>query len=377
MGHRISARHPSQTKIRPFPQPDTAYFVVMSRQREARQKQAAKERRAENRKLAEAERVRRRRNARVKKVALRTGAAVAVIAVAVAAVVVVREVIRSGRIGPVNMASDGLMVTGDGTTTTAVLTDPIPADGNPTPRDITSRTSGVLDIVMYVDYGDPASAQFWQASGPTLVSAVTSGYLTLEIHPVALEARTAATPAPTGDADAADPAGDPSAAQPTADPTSATTASPTDRDYAERAANAFACVAANVPDLALDVHDALLAVQPTLDADGLTDAELVTLVENAGVDDSDVRSCIGAHNFVDWVAEATDRAAEAAPSPSDWRGSVTTVPTVVVAGQLYSGAAGDVDTFASFLDTVYQSYVVADDSLGDGTATEETVPESP
>ncbi|MDR3068239.1 MAG: hypothetical protein LBU50_01885 [Cellulomonas sp.] len=376
----------------------------MSRQREARQKQAAKERRAENRKLAEAARARGRRHAQVKKVALRVGAAVAVIAVVVTAVVVVREVVRSGRIGPVNMASDGLLITGDGTIATAVPTDPIPADGSPTPHDISGRGAGVLDVVMYVDYGDPASAQFWQASGQDLVGAVTGGYLSLEIHPVALKARTAATPAPTADAadpaedpaatepttdpaedpaatePTADPATDPAAAEPTAEPTQAATLGATDRDYARRAANTFACVAANVPDQALDVHDALLAVQPELDTEGLTDAELVDLVENAGVDSSDVRSCIGAHNFVDWVTEATDRAVATAPSPSDWRGSITATPTVVVAGQPYTGAAWDLEGFTSFLDTVYQSYVAASDPLDgtapdDGTAPEETAPE--
>ncbi len=337
----------------------------MSRQREARQKQAAKERRAENRKLAEVERTRRRRTALIKRFALRAGAVVAVVAVVVAAVVVVREIIRSGRIGPENMASDGLLVTGDGTVATAVKTDPIPADGNPTPSDISSRSSGTLDIVMYVDYGDPASAEFWQASGATLTSAVTSGYLTLEIHPIALETRTAAAAVPTTDP----------SAEPTAEPSPATTLGATDRDYARRAANAFACVAANTPDRALDVHSALLAAQPGLGAEGMTDAKLVDLVKNAGVDSSDVRSCIGAHNFTDWVDDATGRAAEAAPSPSDWRGKVTTTPTVVVAGQQYAGAPGDVETFASFLDSVYQSFVQPSDSpeqVPDGTVPEET-----
>lgn len=355
----------------------------MSRQREARQKQAAKERRAENRKLAEAERARRRRNARIKKVALRGGAVVAVVAVVVAAVVVVRDVIRSGRIGPANMASDGLLITGDGTTATAVPTGRIPAGGTPTPHDISGRASGLLDVVMYVDYGDPASAQFWQASGPTLTSAVTGGLLTLEIHPVALAARTDAVAEPPAADPAEDPSGEPEDPEAAADPTPAPAATlpATDQGYAKRAANAFACVAANVPDQALDVHDALLTAQPTLGTEGLTDAELVTLVENAGVDDKDVRSCIGAHNFVRWVEEATARATEAAPSPSDWRGSVTATPTVVVAGQVYPGSLSDLEAFASFLDMVYQSYVPSTDgtvpegTVPEGTVPEETVPE--
>ncbi|MCL2092226.1 MAG: hypothetical protein FWH11_13675 [Micrococcales bacterium] len=375
----------------------------MSRQREARQKQAAKERRAENRKLAEAERARRRRNAQIKKVALRVGAVVAVVAVVVAVVVVVREVIRSGRIGPVNMASDGLLITGDreAATAVAVRTDPIPADGYPTPHDISDRAAGLLDIVVYVDYGDPASAQFWQASGPVLTKAVTEGWLTLEIHPVALETRTAAAPAPTvdptdpdadpaadpdTDPDAADPAVDPAATEPTADPTpAAATLGATDQDYARRAANAFACVATDFPDQALAVHDALLAVQPTLGTKGLTDAELVTLVENVGVDSSKVRSCIGAHNFVGWVKKATDRAGKTVVAPSDLRWAVTETPTVVVAGEVYSGPPWDSEAFLSFLDIVGQSYISADypldetfdDEIPDGTLPEETVPESP
>ena len=382
----------------------------MSRQREARQKQAAKERRAENRKLAERERARRRRNAQVKKVAIRGGAVVAVVAVVVAAVVVVRSVIRDGQAGPMNMASDGLLITGDGTTTKAVPTGRVATGGTPTPHDISGRSTGVLDIVMYVDYGDPASAQFWQGSGSLLTSAVasSSGSVTLEIHPVALETRSDAAPTPTTDAatdtatDPTDPSADPTddpAADPAATDTAATpapTAAPlhaTDRSYAKRAANAFACVAANVPDQALAVHDALLTAQPTLDSKGLSDSELVTLVKGAGVDSAKVNSCIGAHNFTHWVGEATDRATQVAPSPSDWRGAVVATPTVVVAGQEYTGAPEDAAAFGSFVDTVYASYnpssagtsdgsdgTVPDNTAPDGTtpdatAPEETVPE--
>ncbi|MBU4335255.1 MAG: hypothetical protein KJ548_01660, partial [Actinobacteria bacterium] len=151
----------------------------MSHQRSARQKAAAKERRAENRTLAEIERRRRRRNAKLRKVALWTGAVIVVVAIVGGSGLAIRARILAGQVGPTNMASDGLLLTGDGSTLTPTTTEPIAAGGTPTPSATDSRSSGVLDFVVYVDYGDPRSAAFWQTSGSLLIEAATSGYATL------------------------------------------------------------------------------------------------------------------------------------------------------------------------------------------------------
>ncbi|MBU4214940.1 MAG: DsbA family protein [Cellulomonas sp.] len=340
----------------------------MSHQRSARQKAAAKDRRAENRTLADAERRRRHRNATLRKAGLWTGAVIVVVAIVGGIGLAIRARILAGQVGPTNMASDGLLITGDGSKLTPTTTAPLAAGGTPTPSATDSRSSGVIDFVVYVDYGDPRSASFWQTSGGLLVQAATSGYATLEIHPVALSASRAdytATPAPSASA----AAGQAASAAPSASATPTATPNPlvTAVDYSQRAANAFACVASFAPSDAVAMNQALFTAQTTFGSAGLSDAELVTTAKGAGATGKDVASCITSHSYVDWVQEASQRAVLS--TPFDAVGSLRETPTVVVAGEPYTGSVSDLQAFYAFVSQVYSSLTAAASNASPGAAT--------
>lgn len=329
----------------------------MSYNRSAKQKVSRKQRRAEDRELARLERERRAARARRRRIALRVGAVSTVVVVIAGVAVAVQAHARALQVGPRNMMSDGLLITGDGSTLAPATNPPIPAGGTPTPHPV-STGSGALDLVVSLDYGDPRSAAFWAANGSTIEQWVTSGAATLEIRPVALSSgRTAYTPTPAPTPTTSTPAAAPSAtpsATPT--PTTSSSASPsatptptatpntetTAQDYALRAANAFACVASYQPSSALAVNDALFTAQHTFGSAGLTQAQLVTLVKNAGVTSSTVSSCITSRRYVDWAQQATDR-------------SGVTGVTVDVAGRPYTGSVDDTTAFSTFVASVYSS----------------------
>lgn len=327
----------------------------MSYNRSAKQKVSRKQRRAEDRELARLERERRAARARRRRIALRVGAVSTVVVVIAGVAVAVQAHARALQVGPRNMMSDGLLITGDGSTLAPATSAPIPAGGTPTPHPV-STGSGALDLVVSLDYGDPRSAAFWAANGSTIEQWVTSGAATLEIRPVALSSgRAAYTPTPAPSPTTSTPAATPSAtaapsptttssATPSATPTPTATPNTetTAQDYALRAANAFACVASYQPSSALAVNDALFTAQHTFGSAGLTQAQLVTLVKNAGVTSSAVSSCISSRRYVDWAQQATDR-------------SGVTGVTVDVAGQPYTGSVDDPTAFSTFVASVYSS----------------------
>jgi hypothetical protein len=340
----------------------------VSYQRSAKQKVTRKARRIQDRELARIERERRAKRAKRRKAELRVAAVVAALAVVVGAGFGVRAWIASGRTGPTNMASDGLLLVGDGSATHGQTTAGLPDDGTPTPTTDLSA-SGVTQVVAYVDYADPASAAFWHANGAALESMLTSaaGQLTLEIHPVAPAAgRSAFTPTPTTPAPTDD-------ATASATPTPTPTYTPNDEDagydYALRAANAFACVAALAPDDALAVNDALFDAQATFGTAGLSDDDLVALVSKAGVTAGGTEKCLRSHRYERWVGQATDRATLALPF--DGVSALAAAPLVVVAGQEYTGAPDDSTQFLSFLLQVADSLTTSSSS---DTGTEGTAP---
>ncbi|NIJ06155.1 DsbA family protein [Frigoribacterium faeni] len=271
----------------------------------------------------EAEAKRRRR----KKWAVQGGLVVGVLAVlAVVALVVTRSLAPAGP-GPLNMASDGVVLSGDGTTISAVTTDAVPADGSPTPS--AAGTAEKPSIVVYLDYMCPYCGQFDTTNAEQLQTWVTQGAADLEIHPL-------------GFLDNAS----------------------LGSKYSTRSANALACVANYQPDAALDVNTALFAQQPAENTRGLTDAELVTLVEGAGVDDGDVASCIRDGEFTDWVTSATQRALND-PLPNSDLAAVTATPTVLVNGQQYQGSPTDAAAFAQFVSEVAAGQSTGDTSTGE------------
>lgn len=344
----------------------------MSYQRSRKQKVGAKARRIQDRELARIERARRVRRAALHRVMLRVVVVVAVLAVLAGAGLVARAVVANNRRGPANMASDGIMISStDGQTMTATTSAPLPDNGTPTPSaDLAS--SGVTQVVAYLDYGDPASAAFWATNGAgiTQMLKASQGMFTLEIHPVAIpSARESFTPLP-----AATPSPAASAtASATPSPTPSPTASPTPQnlkdagyDYALRAANTFACVANGAPDQALAVNDALFAAQATFGTSGLTDDQLVALVQKAGVTAKGTSQCIRSHHYERWVKQATARATTAVPFSGV--PALGTAPLIIVGGHQYTGKVDDATAFTAIVLQAYQAASQAA-SAASGTAT--------
>jgi protein-disulfide isomerase len=217
--------------------------------------------------------------------------------------------------GPLNMASDGILIAGSDDGVKAVETDAIPEGGEPTPTDLESLDAPVL-ISTYIDYRCPFCNQFEQTNGAAVQQLVESGIAALEVHPISILDRVSAG-----------------------------------SKYSTRAAAAAACVANYEPDSFLAVNTALFAAQPPEQTTGLTNDEIVDVVKGAGVDSSKVATCIKDQEFSSWVTAATDRAL-ADPALRTADGSFGT-PRIVVNGQIYAGSPSDANAFQAFIAEIY------------------------
>ncbi len=239
------------------------------------------------------------------------GVVVGMLAVVAIAALVVLNVTRPPSPGPLNMLSDGILLTGNGTTTAAVATKAIPAASTPVPTDPTAH-SKTVNIVVYIDYLCPYCGQFETTNAAQIEKWVNTGIATLEIHPVSI-----------------------------LDNSSKGT------KYSTRAANAVACVANFDPNKFLAVHDGLFAKQPAETSSGLTDTEIKAIVSGAGATGSDVAGCIQDQSFASWVASASKRAL-GGPLPHSDVAKLAGTPTVIVSGTTYTGALTDAAAFSAF-----------------------------
>jgi protein-disulfide isomerase len=284
----------------------------------------------------------RRREARTRRIRRRIVAVVAIVA-AVAVVLagsglIVWAVVRAGEVGPANMLSDGMLMTGstDQTsgqaTLTPITTDALQADAKPVATNLTSYKQ-TANIVLYLDYASPKTATFAAANGSAIEQWLAAGYITLEIHPVS----------------------------------TSTTAS---NDYSKRAANALACVASSDPQHFLAVSDALLAAASTKTETTMSTAALQALVTKAGVTSTAVTGCIGSYSYANWVTAATHRAAYGGLMNANKK-SLTTVPLVVVSEKAYTGKLTDNVALTKFISDTF----TASQSTGSGsTATPTPTP---
>jgi len=265
------------------------------------------------RRLAEQRRQRRRR------ITLRVVAGVAAVAVVVGAVLGARAWVHSRNRGPVNMASDGILLSGYQGQTYAIRNAAVPQGGTPV-ASTPNRNLGVLDTVFYVDYSDPAAATLWSTAGAALTAGVEAESVSLEIHPIA----------PDGSASAV------------------------------TAARAMACVAELAPDSALAANDALLTGgqdwTPTTAAAALT---------KAGVKADGLSGCLSSSRFTGWVHDATARAEASVPFDA---GHVTGT-TMFMAGTPYTGAPDDKTAFATALGDAQAVVAAAQPSSGSTGAT--------
>lgn len=243
----------------------------------------------------------------------RGGITVGLIAiVTVVALIIVGGMKPSSADGPLNMASDGILLTGDGTTVSVVPTAARPANEAPVASDL-SKFPNTVSIITYVDYLCPYCGEFEDTNAAQITQWVTAGNATLEVHPISILN---------------------SASQGT--------------EYSTRSANAAACVANYDPSKFLAVSTALFANQPKENTAGLPDTELVKLVEDAGATDSQISSCITGGMFTAWVTDATDRALTG-PLPNANIPKVEGTPTVLVNGVAYTGSYTDAAAFQAFV----------------------------
>jgi len=254
------------------------------------------------------------------------GVLLGVLALAGVVVLVVSSLNAPAAPGPLNMASDGIVLDGDGTTMGYVATDAVAADGDPVASTAPAAGDPVA-IVMYVDYQCPYCAQFETTNASQIEQWVTAGMATVEIHPIAnLDSQSLGT------------------------------------RYSSRSANAAACVANFEPEQFWAVNSAFYANQPEEQTSGLDTAAIKTLVADAGASSQEVSDCIGSETFKSWVTDATLRTRSAIPN-SDLT-SVEGTPTVLVNGQQYVGELTDADAFTAFVSEIAASSTSTDTPTG-------------
>lgn len=272
------------------------------------------QRREQAREIARLDREQRQKAQRRTSILIRTGATVAIVGVLAAVGWGIWAGTRPAGPGPANMAADAILLTSDGDGgITAVSTAGVPADGTPTATD-PSDYDVPVHIVTYIDFGCPYCQLFETSNGPQIRELIAQGYATLEVHPINLLTR-----AFLGDR------------------------------YSARSANAGACVAAYEPDAFLDVSDAFFAQQPAESGPGLTNAEIITLLEGAGVSSPEITDCVNNESFKGWVDAATERAL-LGPLPNTDEEKVDGTPTILVNGVKYSPSdLSSVDEFSTFV----------------------------
>lgn len=278
-------------------------------------REAAREKARQDR---EAERKRVRRN----RIFLQGGVGLAVIAIAaVVMLVIVNQpkpvALSSNAAGPLNMASDGILLSGPDLA--AVTTPATKAGGEPV---ATKQDPSKLNIVTYIDYQCPYCNQFETTNAQQIKDLVASGKATLEIHPIAnLDNSSQGT------------------------------------KYSTRATNAAACVANYAPNTFFDVNSALFANQPAEGTSGLSDQKILSVLKGAGASSDAITTCVKSQEFATWVGDITARTRNTTLPNS----TVTTqanglgTPTVIVNGKLYAGSANaltDPAEFAAFLKTI-------------------------
>jgi len=257
--------------------------------------------------LREEQKKRERRN----KVLIQGGVIVAIVAIAALIGTLIFQSIKPAGPGPLNMASDGVLLVAGENGIEAVETPAVPAGGDPTPS-VQDDTGTVANIVVYLDYLCPYCGQFENTNSEATRTMIEEGAATLEIHPIAiLTNKSAGT------------------------------------QYSLRAANAAACVAEESPEAFYDFNSLLFENQPEELSTGLTNDELKEFASEAGASAS-VNGCIDDKRFHGWVQDATNRALTQQIPNSDLE-SVTGTPTVLVNGKQYVGSLEDQAEFQSFV----------------------------
>lgn len=227
--------------------------------------------------------------------------------------------------GPKDMLSDGIVFTGDGSTVSAVTTARIEPGGSPIATNPDTYSSYPY-MAFYLDFGNADSQTFWATNEEQLTSWLTSGYIALEVHPVAASGQ-----------------------------------------FSKLAANAAACVADGAPDSFLTVATALFDAGSSDDSSARTASGVLGAVSNAGITDQDVLDCVSGDRFASWVTASTARAKASIPNGGDVK-NAKSLPVLLVDGSAYTGAKDDADAFTEFISELYASEQSTTDGSTDGSS---------
>ncbi|MET0806609.1 MAG: thioredoxin domain-containing protein [Lacisediminihabitans sp.] len=264
-----------------------------------------KDRREEAREKARIEREAEKKRQRRNKIFLQGGIGVAVIAIVVVIVlIVVGNTGASGggsSKGPKNMASSGILFTGEDGKITPTLTPAAKVSDAVTPPTGAS-TDGVANIVTYVDWACPACQAFEKSFAGGIADLVKSGKATLDVQPVSILDRSYAG-----------------------------------SRYASRAANAAACVANFAPDKFLDAQNVFYDKQPQEGTTGLTNSQIKGLLKDAGVGTDAINKCVDNETFKKWVANVTTKVTSNPDLINAAQGGFST-PTVFVNGKRWDNS---------------------------------------
>jgi protein-disulfide isomerase len=274
------------------------------------------DKREQAREAARLTREKQKRAERMRRWLIPSGVTVAIIAIAAVVFLVVSTSAPAPQTtaGPKNMISDGLLFTGSGGTMTPTTTAAIKAKGTPTPN--AQPKDGLAHIVTYIDLSCPACQAFEATNAETIKSLVEQGTATLEVHPIAILDRNSLG-----------------------------------ARYSSRSGNVAACVANYAPKDFYAVVEAMYTKQPAEGTTGLSNSQMIRVVHDAGLTNSQVDACINGESFKSWVAAATSRAGTG-PLPNSSVATVTGTPTVLVNGTQYSGSLTDGSAFTSFIQQV-------------------------
>lgn len=278
--------------------------------------QGKKDRREQARETARLEREAQKKRDRRNKIFLQGGIVLGVLAIVAVIALVLVNVNKPAGPGPLNMASDGILLSGS--KMNAVKTPATPANATPVVTD-KKKHKDTVNIVTYIDYQCPYCRQFESTNAEQIASLVAAGKATVEIHPISF-----------------------------------LDASSLGNKYSTRAANAAACVANYDPNNFYAVNSALFANQPAEQTSGKTDAQIISVLKDAGSASSQITSCITSQKFVPWVGAATERI-DTSGRTKVFKGVANTpvafggTPTVFVDGDLYTGSITDATAFAQFV----------------------------
>ncbi|BDZ50023.1 hypothetical protein GCM10025867_22640 [Frondihabitans sucicola] len=276
--------------------------------------QSKRDRREEAREKARIAREAAARKHRRNRFLIQGGIGVGILAVAAVVVLVIVSSIAPAAPGPKNMASGGILLQGNATTSkiTAVKTAAVKAGGTPKATDQKKLTKTV-NITTYIDYQCPYCNQFETTNEAQIKTWLEKGAVTLEVHPIAILDR-----------------------------------SSNGKKYSTRSANAAMCVANYQPTAFLAVNASFYKNQPAEGTDGLTDQKLISLVKAAGATNSKIPSCITDKKFESFVSSETSRALSS-KLPNSTIGKLSSTPTVIVNGKQFTGAPTDATAFQSFV----------------------------